>query len=156
MVHKFNLSRYRQLLAKEDSLTNKTKDLFADPIFLELLSFESSVATQVFYNHKKNYFALLQNYLNETISPNLFRAQFIKMVNEDLKKSQKILKNFEELSTFWIDFELDEFCSLFENIHETCLYAFEFEDQKDAMPEETFRDSIQKSFFKIQKYSDEG
>jgi hypothetical protein len=78
------------------------------------------------------------------------------MVNEDLKKSHKILKNFEELSTFWIDLELDEFCSLFENIHETCLSAFEFEDQKDAMPEETFRDSIQKSFFKLQKYSDEG
>ena len=77
------------------------------------------------------------------------------MVNEDLKKSHKILKNFEELSTFWIDLELDEFCSLFENIHETCLYAFEFEGQKDAMPEDTFRDSIQKFFFKIQKYSDE-
>ena len=39
----FNLSRYRQLLAKKDSLTNKTKDFFADPIFFELLSFESSI-----------------------------------------------------------------------------------------------------------------
>ena len=151
----FNLSRYRQLLAKKDSLTNKNKDFFADPIFLELLSFESSLETQVFYNHKNNYFALIQKYLNETINPNIFRAQFIEMVNEDLKKSHKILNNFEELSTFWIDLELDEFCSLFENIHETCLYAFEFEDQKDAIPEDTFRDSIQKIFFKIQKYSDE-
>ena len=43
----------------------------------------------------------------------------------------------------------------FESIYETCLYAFEFENQKDAMPEDTFRDSIQKNFFKIQKYSDE-
>ena len=153
---KFNLSRYRQLLAKKDSSTNKNKDLFDDPTFIELLSFESSVETQVFYNHKNNYFALIQKYLNETINPNIFRAQFIEMVNEDLKKSHKILNNFEELSTFWIDLELDEFCSLFENIHETCLYAFEFEDQKDAMPEDTFRDSIQKIFFKIQKYSDEG
>lgn len=78
------------------------------------------------------------------------------MVNEDLKKSQEILDNFEELSTFWIDLELDEFCSLFENIHKTCLYAFKFEDQKDEMPAGTFRDSIQKIFFKIQKYSHEG
>lgn len=52
------------------------------------------------------------------------------MVNEEMKKAQKILKNFEELSTFWIDLELDDFCSLFENINETCLYAFEFEDQE--------------------------
>ena len=155
----FNLSYYRQLkqlVAKKESLITTDKDLFADPTFLELLSFESSLETQVFYNHKNNYFALIQKYLNETINPNIFRAQFIEMVNEDLKKSHKILNNFEELSTFWIDLELDEFCSLFENIHETCLYAFEFEDQKDAMPEDTFRDSIQKIFFKIQKYSDEG
>ena len=77
------------------------------------------------------------------------------MVNEDLKRSHKILKNFEELSTFWIDLELDEFCSLFENIHETCLSAFEFEDQKDAMPEDTFRDLIQENFIKIKEYLNE-
>ena len=152
---KFNLSRYRQLLAKKDSSTNKNKDLFDDPTFIELLSFESSVETQVFYNHKNNYFALIQKYLDETINPNVFRGQFIGMVNEDLKKSHKILNNFEELSTFWIDLELDDFSSLFENIYETCLYAFEFEDQDDAMPEDKFRDSIEKFFFKIQKYLDE-
>ena len=63
----FNLSRYRQLLAEKDSLTKNTKDLFADPIFLELLSFESIIETQVFYNNKNNYFALIQKYLNQTI-----------------------------------------------------------------------------------------
>lgn len=152
---KFNLPWYRQLLAKKDSSTNKNKDLFDDPTFIELLSLESSVETQVFYNHKNNYFALIQKYLGETINPNVFRGQFIEMVNEDLKKSHKILKNFEELSTFWIDLELDDFSSLFENIYETCLYAFEFEDQDDAMPEDKFRDSIEKFFFKIQKYSNE-
>lgn len=154
---KFNLSYYRQLkqlVAKKESLITTDKDLFADPTFLELLALEASIESQVFYNHKNNYFALIQKYLNETIHPNIFRAQFIKMVNEDLKKSQNILDNFEELSTFWIDLELDEFGSLFENIHETCLCAFEFEGQKDAMPETKFRDSIQKFFFKIQKYLD--
>ena len=155
----FNLSHYRQLkqlVAKKESLITTDKDLFADPTFLELLALEASIESQVFYNHKNKYFALIQKYLNETIHPNIFRAQLIKMVNEDLKKSQEILNNFEELSTFWIDLELDEFVSLFENIHETCLCAFEFEGQEDAMPETTFRDSIQKNFFKIQKYLDEG
>jgi hypothetical protein len=149
---KFNLLRYRQLLAKKDYSTNKNKHLFDDLTFIELLSLESNVETQVFYNHKNNYFALIQKYLGEEVSPNLFRGQFIEMVNEDLKKSHKILKNFEELSTFWIDLELDDFSSLFENIHETCLYAFEFEDQDDAMLEDKFRDSIENFFFKIQKY----
>ena len=153
----FNLSYYRQLkqlVAKKESSITTDKDLFVDPTFLELLALEASIESQVLYNHKNNYFALIQKYLNETIHPNIFRAQFIKMVNEDLKKSQEILDNFEELSTFWIDLELDEFGSLFENIHETCLCAFEFEGQEDEMPETKFRDSIQKNFFKIQKYLD--
>ena len=34
--------------------------------------------------------------------------------------------------------------------------AFELEGQEDAMPETQFRDSIQKIFFNIQKYLDEG
>ena len=155
----FNLPYYKklkQLVAKKESLITTDKDLFADPRFLELLALEASIENQIFYNNKNNYFALIQKYLNETIHPNIFRAQFIKMVNEDLKKSQEILDNFEELSTFWIDLELDEFGSLFENIHETCLCAFEFEGQEDAMPETKFRDSIQKIFFKIQKYLEEG
>lgn len=41
----FNLSRYPQLLAKKDFLTSKNKDFFANPIFIELLSFESSLET---------------------------------------------------------------------------------------------------------------
>jgi len=150
----FNLSCYRQLVAKTDCLTSKNEDFFTDPIFLELLSLESSLQTQIFYNNKNNYFTLIQKYLDEIINPYVFRAKFIEMVNEDMKKSHKILNDFEELSTFWIDLKLDEFCSLFENIHETCFYAFEFEDEKNLVPEDKFCDSIQKIFFKIQKYLD--
>jgi hypothetical protein len=152
---KFNLSRYQELLAKEDSSTNDVKALFKDPIFKELLSLRSSVERQVFYNNKKNYFVLIQDYLGERINPNVFRGQFIGIVNKDLTKSHKILHNFEELATFSIDLELDDFSSLFEKIHQICLYAFEFEDQDDAMSEDKFRDSIEKIFFKIRKYLDE-
>ena len=87
----FNLytTTIKTISSKKRFFKNKNKDFFADPIFLELLSFEASIETQVFYNHKNNYFALIQKYLNETINPNIFRAQFIKMVNEDLKKSHR-------------------------------------------------------------------
>ena len=148
----FNVSRYQLLLTKTGSSTSNNKNLFDEPIFLELLSFESSVETQVFYNHRNNYFALIQKYLSEIINPNVFRGQFIEMVNKDLKNSQKLLQNFEELSTFWIDLELDNFSSLFENIHETCLYAFEFEDQEGAMPEDKFRASLEKIFLQMEKF----
>ena len=93
-------------------------------------------------NFLKPFIGFSQKYLNETINPSIFRGHFIPMVNEYLKKSNKIRNDFEEFSTFWIDLELDEFGSLFKKIHETCLYAFEFQDEEEAMPEDTFRDSI--------------
>lgn len=62
------------------------------------------------------------------------------MVNEDIKKSGQILDNFEELSTFWMDLELNDFSSLFQNISGACFSAFECEDEEGAMPEDKFRD----------------
>lgn len=84
--------------------------------------------TQIFYDQKTKYFDLIQKYLGEKITPNIFRGEFILMTEDNIKKAHKILQNFEELSTFWIEPDFDEFSSLFETMHETCLYAFEFED----------------------------
>ena len=56
---KFNLSWYWQILIKEDFSTNKNKGLFDDHIFMELLSLEPSVKTQLFYNYKNKYFDLI-------------------------------------------------------------------------------------------------
>ena len=152
---KFNLSRYRQLLAKNDSLNKKNKDLLYKPDFIELLSCQGSVETQIFYNQKDKYFDLIKEYLVETIPSNVFRVRFTRMAREDMKKADEILNDFQQLSNFWIDSELDEFSSLFEEINEKCLYAVEFEGEDGAMPEDEFRDSIEKIFSQMQKYFDE-
>ena len=159
---KFNVLRYRQLLAKNESLDKKYKSLnkkkdknfFFEPDFLELLSCKGSVETQVFYNHKNKYFALIKKYLGEIINPKSFRFQFMRMALQDMREADRILNDFEELSTFWIDSELDEFSSLFEEMNEICVSTLEFEDEDDAVPEEEFRESVEKIFSQIQKYSD--
>lgn len=155
----FNLSQYQKLLEKVD-LLEKTysfndPSFFKDPLYIELLSLEARVEKQVVYNHKNSYFDLIQKYLDNKISPYVFRFEFIKMINKDTKKAEKILNNFEELATFWIDFELDDFSSLFSNIEEPCsyLFEFEFEDEENKISETTFRNLIQKNFLKLQKYS---
>ena len=149
---KFNLLRYKQLLAKNESLNKKNKDLFFEPDFIELLSCEGSVHTQIFYNGKDKYFHLIQEYLGKKINPNLFRTQFTRMTRQDMREADQILNDFEQLSTFWIDSELDEFSSLFEEMNEKCLSTLEFEAEDGAMPEEEFRNSVEKIFSQIQKY----
>jgi succinate dehydrogenase flavin-adding protein (antitoxin of CptAB toxin-antitoxin module) len=72
-----------------------------------------------------------------------------------MREADQILNDFEQLSIFWIDSELDEFSSLFEEMNEKCLSTLEFEAEDGAMPEEEFRDSVEKIFSQIQNYWDE-
>lgn len=80
------------------------------------------------------------------------------MAKKYRKQAQKILNNFEELSTFRIDLddlELDDFSFLFDDIHDMCLSPFELEDEENEISEDTFRNFIQKSFFNVQTYSNQ-
>lgn len=130
---KFNLSWYRELLEITNSSKKKGKELFQDTAFLELLSCESSVETQIFDDQKTEYFDLIQKYLGEKITPSEFRNKFIDMTTNNMEKTNKILQNFEELSTFWIELDLEKFYSLFAEIYKICLSAFEFKDEDGSM-----------------------
>lgn len=149
---KFNVSRYQELKQVVNEKTIESiQEYCADPEIQEFATLEANIHGQIFYNNKKFYFTLIEKYLNKTISPDIFRYQFTTMGEKDLKKANKILNNFEELSTFWIDLESYEFYCLFDHIYDICFDAFEVED--NGMTEDIFRNLIQKSFFKIQKYS---
>jgi hypothetical protein len=135
---KFELEKYKELLARNN----------ASP---ELRDFELIIVTQVFYNRRKSYFALIQSYVNNKTNANVLQGAFLGMIDEDLKKSEIILKDFERLSNFWIDLELNEFSFLFDNIHKACIINFGDEDPET---EKIFRDLIEEFFFRIIQYSD--
>jgi hypothetical protein len=86
---KLNLSRYQELLAKTNSSTNRNKNFFDDPIFIELISLELIVETQVLYNHKNSDFALIQNRLNEVVS----RGEAAKRASEYIIKKDNRSNN---------------------------------------------------------------
>ena len=151
---KFNLSRYRELLKKKYV---KNKSVFDDPDYLELLSCQGSVYSQIYFNRKSDYCSLIKKYLNETINPDIFRARFLGMVKQDIEKAEKILQDFKQLSSFSIDVNLDGFSSLFERISDTCLQAFEFGPKNNGygIPEDEFRNSIEEIYFQLENYLNE-
>ena len=69
MINKFNVSRYHELLKKEDILEEQSKFLFDDPDYLELLSYQATVSRQIYFSRKSDYCSSIKKYLNTTIPP---------------------------------------------------------------------------------------
>ena len=141
MINKFNVSRYCELLKKEEILKEQNKFLFDELDYDELLSCERSVYCQIYFDQKSDYLSLIEKYLNTIISPEKFRARFLEMVEQDRKKAEKILQDFKQLSDFSIDVKSDGFWSLFEGIFDNCLQAFEFGPEDDGYGIPTIKNS---------------
>jgi len=147
---KFNLLRYQELLANTKSSTKTGKEYFRDPEVAQLLSYQSSLENQTFYDQKNDYLDLIQKYLDETIPTHLFLGKFLDMRRDNTEKAAKILQNFEELSTFWIEPGVEKFFSLFGEINEACLCVFEFGLGDEGIPEDKFRNLIEKIFSQME------
>ena len=109
----FNLSRSKELL----KLQENGKISFFD---LELLSLKATVAQQMCYNRKKDYFILIDQYLSQIIPPYEFRSKFLQMEKEDSEKSTLILKDFQELEVFTLAKDLEKFSDLIDQISTLC------------------------------------
>lgn len=154
MINRINVSRYRELLKKNDILEEQNKFSFDDPHYVELLSYQTTVYNQIYFSRTNEYRSLIKKYLNIIIPPHEFRAKFLEMVKEDDEEAATILQDFKQLSNFSIDVNLDEFSSLFEQIFNTCLQAFEFGSKDDGygIPEDEFRNSIEEIYFQLENY----
>ena len=157
MVTKFNILRYRELLKKKNILEEQNKFLFNEPDYFELLSYQSTVYSQIHFSRKSDYYSLIKKYLNTLIPAYKFRARFLEMVKQDNEKAEKILQDFKQLSSFSIDVNLNGFSSLFEQISNNCLQAFEFGSKNDGygISEDEFRNSIEEICFQLENYLNE-
>ena len=121
----FNLSRYKELFKLE-------ANGYITFLDLELLSFKASVAQQICYNRKKDYFLLIDEYLSRVISPYEFRSKFLQMKKEDLKESTIILEDFKKLEVFTLAKNLEKFSDLISEISTLC---FEYDEVWDGTME---------------------
>jgi hypothetical protein len=117
----FNLSRYKELLKLEEN----REITFLD---LELLAYQASVAWQISYNRKKDYFILIDEYLSRIISPDEFRSKFLEMSKKDSKKADIILEDFQKLEVFTLAKDSKLFSDLANKIETLCFDYYEIWD----------------------------
>ena len=145
MEKSFNLSRYKELLKLEANGDITFLDL-------ELLSFKASVAQQMCYNRKKDYFLLINEYLSQVISPYEFRSKFLERKKEDSKKSTIILEDFKKLEVFTLAKNLEKFSDLISEISTLC---FEYDEVWDGtmepMSESEFYSLINNYYLQLQE-----
>ena len=115
--------RFQDLLAKSSlkTLTNAEKS--------ELIEYAGLFNRQISYNRRFEYFTLIRQYLTEKLSPSHFRAKFLEMDKEDDEATDKLKKDFEQLSSFSITLELkrtDAFSKLLNLIYEHSISTLEF------------------------------
>jgi hypothetical protein len=152
----FDKSRYIELLKNQersllDENPKERRELFSYKIILE---------NQIYYNRKAEYIFLVEEYLRENAGEDgarLFVWEFFQIFKKD-NKAFKILEKeilqegLQRLDTFWIDPKSTEFSALINQIVGSCEFlTFDPEDTY-GMTLDQFRDSIQKIYFKIQKF----
>ena len=148
MEKHFNLSRYKELLKLEESGNIS----FLDENYLELLSYKASVAEQIYYNRKKDYFIVIHEYLSQIITPYEFRSKFLQMKKDDSAKATIILENFQELEVFTLAKDLEKFSDLISQISTLCLEFDEVWDgTMEPMSESEFYSLVNNHYLQLQE-----
>ena len=145
MPHNFNLKRFQSLLKLQQK----------DPlIFLEnkeqrkeYLFYSKVLNNQIFFNNKKTYLALLNQYLNGNLSFFKFRLEFLQTYKEDKKIFKDLTKNYQKLFSFPINPKSNGFSSIIGDLFD---YVIDIAPTYD----ESFTNIMTKILVKIEDYSE--
>jgi hypothetical protein len=82
-------------------MKNRGEIVFMDVNYFKLLKYQTSVGEQLIYDRKKDYYLIINNYLNRTLMLIEFRTQFLDMEKEDREKGYVILGNIQATVPDW-------------------------------------------------------
>lgn len=143
MKKNFNFTSYTKLVEME----NRGEIAFLDTNYFKLLRFKTSVQKQLIYDRKQDYYSIINKYLNKTLTIIEFRAQFLAMQKEDMKKGYIILGNIQELKVFYLVEDLEKFSRLIGEIIDLCEDYYVI----DPMSETEFYYLVNKYFHQLQE-----
>ena len=143
MKKKFNFTGYKKLV----DMGNCGEIVFMDANYFKLLSYQTSVGQQLIYNRKEDYYSIINNYLNKTLTLLEFRAQFLDMEKGDMEKGYAILGNTQELEVFYLVEDLKKFSRLIGEIIDLCEDYYIIE----PMPETEFYFLVNRYYHPLQE-----
>ena len=152
----FDIDRYNELLEKEKRLSQENNSLIFEnkDEFIELLSYDARVQSQISYERNQDYYSLISQYIDKVVTAPIFQSEFLKMEKEDAKAAKIITDDFKQLARFSVDLKAVKFSSLIEEISEVSMVACEF-GPEEGISDQKFRKSIEKTFLQIQNFLNE-
>lgn len=141
MTKYFNLLSYKELL----ELDQDGKISIPDNNYLELVSLKANVHRQIAYNRKEVYCSLVENYLNNLITPTYFRSKCREMTLQDLEIAYRILQDFEKLEVLTLSKNLNQFHQPMDEISNLCM------EYDGDTSESDFYSWVKSEFLKIPK-----
>ena len=97
---------------------------------------------------------LINKYLNQLIIPSEFRIEFFKMEKQDGTKANKILQDFQQLSSFSLVENLEEFFNLMGQISNLCLEVRELR-YGEGLSKDEFHHFVNNLYLQLKKSFEE-
>ena len=107
----------------------------------------------MYYNRKKDYFILIDQYLSRIIPPYEFRSKFLQMEKKDSEKSTLILEDFQELEVFTLAKDLEKFSDLIDQISTICFeYGEVWDGTMEPMSESEFYCLVNNHYLQLENF----
>lgn len=114
----FNLLRYKELV----QLDKSENFALLDPLSLELLNYRANIEDQMLYNHKKEFFQLIDMYLSQIITPCDFRDKFCEIWNKSIDKANILILDPQKLEGLMLADNRENFGDVIGEIYELCYH----------------------------------
>lgn len=159
----FDQIRYFQLLKKDQTLRNQGTALFKQnpKEDRQLRSYQIILESQIYYNRRAQYTALVEEYLRQNAGEagaRLFLWEFNYWQTKDNKtleslENEILEKGISRLDNFFIHPKAQGFSKLIDEIFSDCEFLTFNPEETYGFNHHQFRDSIQKIFFQMKNYS---
>ena len=151
----YNHKRYIELLKRSENLKNLGKSFYQESKdeYLELVKYEATIETCVFWKSKTQFLLIMEKFVNKTISGEEFNDSFLELRQRLLYECDGLRKalNSENLIDFQLDLDprADGFANSISFLRGEC------DDFDEDYQNEEFYDSIKDCFLELQKVLNE-